>query len=91
MNLKDIFARHNRGVLLDVVVFVLNLILMSLLARYFVELVRLASAGDALARLALGLYFLGIFVLPAAGAVLKRWHFHHRRSSQPKRRGTAEE
>lgn len=91
MNVKNIFAHTNRGVLLDVVVFVLNLILMSLLAKYFIELVRLASADDALAKLALGLFFLGIFVLPAAGAVLKRWHFHHRRSSQQKRQGMAKE
>ena len=38
MNVQNIFAHTNRGVLLDVVVFVLNLILMSLLAKYFVSI-----------------------------------------------------
>lgn len=75
---KNIFAKNNRGILLDVVVFVLQLILIRLLTRYFIELIRLASAADASAQIALGLFFSGTFVLPAAGAVLKRWHFHQR-------------
>jgi hypothetical protein len=49
---------------------------MRLLTRYFVQLVRLGDADDPLAKFELGLFFLGAFVLPAAGAVLKRWHFH---------------
>ncbi len=75
---KNIFAANNRGILLDVVVFVLQLILIRLLARYFIELVRRASADEAFAKIALGLFFAGTFMLPAAGAVLKRWHYHQR-------------
>lgn len=75
---KNIFAKHNRGILLDVLVFVLQLILIRLLTRYFIELIHRASAADTLAKIALGLFFSGTFILPAAGAVLKRWHFHQR-------------
>lgn len=75
---KNIFAKNNRGILLDVVVFVLQLMLIRLLTRYFIELVRRASADEAFAKIALGLFFAGTFILPAAGAVLKRWHFHQR-------------
>lgn len=75
---KNIFAKNNRGILLDVVVFVLQLILIRLLTRYFIELIRRASAAEAFAQIALGLLFVGTFILPAAGAILKRWHFHQR-------------
>lgn len=79
MHPRALAAPANRGILLDVVVFVLNLLLMRRLAAELVRLVRGASAGDASARLALTLVFAAMFVLPAAGAVLKRWHFHQRR------------
>lgn len=75
---KNIFAQNNRGILLDVVVFVLQLILIRLSTGYFIELVRRASAAEASAQIALGLFFSATFILPAAGAVLKRWHFHQR-------------
>jgi ABC-type phosphate transport system permease subunit len=75
---KNIFAKNNRGILLDVLVFVLQLILIRLLTRYFIELIQRASADEAFAKIALGLFFSGTFILPAAGAVLKRWHFHQR-------------
>ncbi|MCA1616931.1 MAG: hypothetical protein LC800_23190 [Acidobacteria bacterium] len=78
MNVKAISASSNRGILLDVVVFALNVILMRRLTESFIDLVGLASSGDTFAGFALGLFFLGMFVLPAAGAVLKRWHFHQR-------------
>jgi hypothetical protein len=75
---KTIFAPNNRGILLDVLVFVLQLILIRLLTRYFIELMQRASADETFAKIALGLFFSGTFILPVAGAVLKRWHFHQR-------------
>jgi hypothetical protein len=75
---KTIFAPNNRGILLDVLVFVLQLILIRLLTRYFIELIGRASADEAFAKIALGLFFSATFILPAAGAVLKRFHFHGR-------------
>ncbi len=81
MNLRAIAAPPNRGILLDAVVFVLNLLLVRGLARSFVDLARSASGGDAAAKLSLTVFFVAIFVLPAAGAVLKRWHFHQQRGA----------
>lgn len=89
MRAKAVTAETNRGVLLDVVVFVVNVALMRLLVRYSLDLFRLAGEGDALAGFALALCSGGMFVLPAAGAVLKRWHFHRRLSARPKPEGGA--
>lgn len=79
-----ILAEENRGLLLDIVVFFLNLLLMQWLTRYVVELFRLADAGEPLAQFALSLACEAMWVLPAAGAVLKRWHFHQRLKAQGK-------
>jgi len=73
-----IFAKHNRGLLLDVVVFILNVFLMRWLTGYFLELVQLANTEEKLAQFALSSMCLAMWLLPAAGAVMKRWHFHHR-------------
>ena len=75
--LANIFAKTNRGLLLDISVFVLNIFLMRLLTRQFIDLFSQVDA-DSDAKLLLGLTFLAMWVLPAAGAVLKRWHFHQR-------------
>jgi hypothetical protein len=77
-NLGNLFAKTNRGLLLDVFVFVANVFLMRLLTRQFIDLFSQVSAEDTTAKLALGLTFLAMWILPAAGAVLKRWHFHQR-------------
>jgi hypothetical protein len=73
-----IFARRNRGLLLDIVVFILNIFLMRSLTRYFLELVQLVSAEKGLAQFTISSMCLSMWVLPVAGAVLKRWHFHQR-------------
>src|SRR5215203_2038609 len=79
MKATAIIARLSRGMVLDVFVFVANITLMKLLADRFLELVRLANVGgDPVARFALFLFALGMLVLPAAGAVLKRRHYHRR-------------
>jgi len=77
--LANLFTESNRGLLLDVVVFVANLFLMQKLAGLFIELFRHVSAEEPLAKLALSLTAFGMWVLPAADAVLKRWHFQQRR------------
>jgi hypothetical protein len=87
LNARNILSRSNRGVLLDVLVFALNLWLMRMLTRYFVGLVRLASANDSLAVIQLGLFFAGMLVLPAAGSILKRWDFHYGRGGGRGKRG----
>ncbi len=89
MKAKAITAETNRGMLLDVVVFIINLALMNLLMRYSLDLFRLVGEGNAFAVFALVLCSGGMFVLPAVGAVLKRWHFHRRLSARPKPEGKA--
>lgn len=81
---RNIFALANRGLLLDIFVFLFNLILMRMLTKQFVALFRQASDGDPVSGFVIFLFCIGLFVLPAAGAVLKRWHFHRRLQMQGK-------
>ena len=83
MSLK-ILTEENRGLLLDIVVFFLNLFLMQRLTRSVIELFRLADAGEPLAQFFLSIACVAMWVLPAAGSVLKRWHFHRRLKAQGK-------
>lgn len=76
---RHLFDKANRGLLLDIVVFVANLFFMGLITSRFITIVRYASAGNALAKFAILLFVIGILVLPALGATLKRWHYHQRR------------
>jgi hypothetical protein len=79
---RTLFAEENRGLLLDISVFVANVFLMRLLTGVVIDLFRQVSAEKPLAKLALGLACLGMWILPAAGAVLKRWPFHQRLKAQ---------
>ena len=54
------------------------------LTSYVVELFRFADEGEPLAQFALSLACVGMWVLPAAGAVMKRWHFHRRLKAEGK-------
>lgn len=78
MRISAIADETNRGKLLDVAVFTVNVALMGQLTKYAADLLRRAGEGDIFAKIALGLSCLAMLVLPAAGAVLKRWHFHER-------------
>ena len=80
----NILAKQNRGLLLDIVVFVLNIFLMQRLTRAFIDLFGLVSAEQPLAQLSLVLVCVAMYVLPAAGAVLLRWHFHQRLKEEGK-------
>ncbi|HET6851046.1 MAG TPA: hypothetical protein VFH46_01920 [Pyrinomonadaceae bacterium] len=62
----------------------MNLFLMQRLTGYFIELFRFADAGEPLAQFALLLACIGMWVLPAAGAVMKRWHFQRRLKAEGK-------
>lgn len=77
-----LFAEENRGLLLDIFVFVANVLFMRLLAGVFIELFREVSAENPTAKLLLALIFLTMWILPALGAVLKRWHFHRRMKAE---------
>ena len=75
---KNLFAEQNRGLLLDIFVFLANILIMQLLSGWVVGLFAGVSAENPAAKLLLGLIFLAMWVLPALGSVLKRWHFHQR-------------
>lgn len=75
---KNLFAIANRGLLLDIFVFVANVFLIRLVTRVFIDLFLEVSAEDPTAKFILGVTFLAMWILPALGAVLKRWHFHQR-------------
>lgn len=81
-HLANLFAKSNRGLLLDIFVFVLNVSLMRLLTRLVMDLLSEVSIDEPIAQLALGFTFFAMWILPPAGAVLKRWHFHQRRKAR---------
>ena len=76
--LDDLFSERNRGLLLDIVVFVANILFMQFLTGFVIDLFIEMSADARPAKLGLGLIFLAMWILPLTGAVLKRWHFHQR-------------
>lgn len=76
--LHTVLLEKNRGLLLDIVVFFLNLFLMQRLTGYALEVFRYANDDDQLAQFVLLMGCIAMWVLPPAGAVLKRWHFHQR-------------
>ena len=80
----NLLAKNNRGLLLDLVVFVANIFLLHLLAHYASKLFASASADDPGAQVILLLACIAMWVLPAAGAVMKRWHFHQRLRAEHK-------
>ena len=80
----SLFAQHNRGLLLDVVVFIANIFLMRMLSTYVLNLFGQANNNDPGAKLILILSALAMWILPAAGAVMKRWHFHRRLEAEHK-------
>ena len=63
--------------MLDLVVFLINLILMRVVTRLSLNLVHQADE-DVLPRVAIGLFFAGVFFLQPLGPILKRWSFHQR-------------
>ena len=79
-----ILAKGNRGLLLDILVFAANVLIMRLLSGFVIELFQMVSADDPTAKLLLGFMFLAMWLLPALGAVLKRWHFHQRLKAENK-------
>ena len=64
--------------LFDILIFLVNLFLMSLLVRLFLDLFRQAAAGNVIAKIGIFLFYLGMLILPSVGAILKRWHLHQR-------------
>jgi hypothetical protein len=78
-SLGNIFAPRNRGILLDLVVFVITVLLLRVVTMLALSLVRQAE-DNLLAKLAIGFFFAGLLFLQPLGPILKRWSFHQRSS-----------
>ena len=74
---KKFLEPKNRVILLDVIVFFVNLILMTVLARLFASVTRDAQANVE-SKAEMVVFFLGICLLSPAGAILKRRAAHER-------------
>lgn len=77
---KKIFDRRNRGILLDIVVFLFNLTLLRILIRLSRSLV-VEAQTDVSAKIVVSLFLVGLFFLQPLGPMLKRWSFHRRHKS----------
>jgi hypothetical protein len=77
-SIKRLFADTHRGILFDILIFLMSVFLMRILTANFVQIVSEADQGDAAAEAILFLYCLGLLILPPIGAILKRHQFHHR-------------
>jgi hypothetical protein len=75
--LKRLFEHANRGILLDVVVFVVNVLLMTVLSRQLANLLHQATSSQ-LARASAAGFCLGLAFLQPIGAILKRRRAHLR-------------
>ena len=75
MEFKQIFEHRNRGLLLDVTVFIFQLILIRFLTTLSLGFVSQAEE-NALSKAVIDLFLAGLFVLQPLGPILKRWSFH---------------
>jgi hypothetical protein len=76
--IKKLFEHANRGILLDVVVFLVNVILMTILSRQLANFLHPADTNS-LARAAVAVFCFGLAFLQPVGAILKRRHAHLRK------------
>ena len=77
IDFKKILEPKNRAILLDVIIFFVNLILMTVLARLFTGVTEDAKTGVE-SKSTMILFFLGICLLSPVGAILKRRGAHRR-------------
>ena len=74
---RQIFDYRNRGLLLDVGVFLCQLALLRLLTQLSISFVKQAQQNT-FAKAAIGVFLLALFWLQPLGPILKRWSFHQR-------------
>jgi hypothetical protein len=86
----NIFAAGNRGILIDILVFLINVLLMQFLAGAFTDLGRRAFGDDRNARAGIFIFLLLLFILQPLGAIFKRWQFHQRRRAGRRRKKNAD-
>lgn len=78
--IRKLFEYGNRGILLDVIVFLVNVILLTILSRQLDNLFHQANTPDApaIAKTAVTIFCLGLVFLQPIGAILKRRRAHLR-------------
>jgi hypothetical protein len=74
---KKLFEHANRGILLDVIVFLVNVVLMTILSRQLANLFHQANT-DMVAKAAVAVFCVGLAFLQPVGAILKRRRAHER-------------
>jgi len=77
---RSLLQWKNRGLLLDICVFIANIFLMRMLVKYFFNVAHAAADGDKIAAVLIGGYCLALFLFAPIGAVLKRWQYHQRKN-----------
>lgn len=80
--MATLFAKSNRGLLMDMFVFGMNMLLMHWLTIQLKHLLPGLSNGTPNANLTLGIALVATWILPVAAVFMKRWHFHQRRRSR---------
>jgi len=76
------FNMAHRGLQLDIVVFLMNLLGMKIIMREFGNLFGRAAADDPVAMATLFGFGVALLVLAPIGATLMRWHYHQRRGAR---------
>jgi hypothetical protein len=74
---RKLLAPNNRGIVLDLAIFLAGLFLVRALVILANGVVRAASQ-DFRAQVAVGLFFAALLIIQPLGPVLKRWSFHQR-------------
>jgi hypothetical protein len=86
----NIFVPENRGMLLDILIFLINLSLIPLLAPAFTKIAQQANQGQRMSQFLVFLFFALLFVLQPLGANFKRWQFHQRRRAGRRRKRSSD-
>ncbi|HYX40655.1 MAG TPA: hypothetical protein VE821_03100, partial [Pyrinomonadaceae bacterium] len=79
IDFKQIFTPRNRGRLLDVVVFVCQLLALAVLTRLLAALARQAQT-DGTAKATMAVFCFALILLQPVGAILKRRRVHERKA-----------
>lgn len=86
----NIFLPANRGMLIDLVIFVIGATMMGFLTNLFTETGRAAYNSNRPAQLAVLIFFILLFALQPLAANFKRWQFHQRRRAGRKKKRSSD-
>ena len=75
IEVRRFFAYRNRGLLLDLTIFLFQLVLLRTLTKLSLDFVHRAEANTQ-AETVIGLFLIALFVLQVVGPIVRRWSFH---------------